>query len=415
MRFVVLAGRFNALASAHRRCAWVLVPLLIVSCAGSTAEAQPASRPRGQESNEARPGHETGAPASDGRPALRRPAPRSKRMKAGSSRVWSIQKFRRVLTNAVAAASIDEGVKRFKERFLTSSAMPRLLLLTSTAVSEAEDLLSTYARTCAQARALCVVLHHDDAPPEILKLPRALEGDRGIAVFSGQTKDLTGSLRRTPLALVFDADGRGVPVDPTNPDEVLEGLGAVVSVQPSEVPEKPKRVQRVDRCSDVQRRVLRINGERVPICPRKRKQRPLLLVYWATWCSPCIEEMPTVRLLHRAFKRDVEFKAVAMQAETTADTRRLVQAIARKHGIEFPQYIEEEVAGTYQEVIGDGGAVPAHALFSRSGRLIEAHKGKVSDQGTLDRLERELSRMAKKARRHKRRSSPGGDVDSAVK
>lgn len=33
-----------------------------------------------------------------------------------------------------------------------------------------------------------------------------------------------------------------------------------------------------------------------------RTRRGLLINFWATWCPPCIEELPTLEMLHRQFK-----------------------------------------------------------------------------------------------------------------
>ncbi len=42
-----------------------------------------------------------------------------------------------------------------------------------------------------------------------------------------------------------------------------------------------------------------------------RHNKPLFLNFWATWCGPCIEEMPTIVDLHKKYGKQVDFLSIS--------------------------------------------------------------------------------------------------------
>ncbi|RJP32133.1 MAG: hypothetical protein C4527_06555 [Candidatus Omnitrophota bacterium] len=53
---------------------------------------------------------------------------------------------------------------------------------------------------------------------------------------------------------------------------------------------------------------------------RNRHGKPLFVNFWATWCEPCVEEMPHIVELYEQFKEQVDFIAISVDGFTgTAD------------------------------------------------------------------------------------------------
>lgn len=65
------------------------------------------------------------------------------------------------------------------------------------------------------------------------------------------------------------------------------------------------------------------------------KDKVVLINLWATWCPPCIAEMPSLQTLYDSFGDRVDFYLV-----TNEDPAK-VQAFINKKGYTFPVYIQQ--------------------------------------------------------------------------
>jgi len=66
--------------------------------------------------------------------------------------------------------------------------------------------------------------------------------------------------------------------------------------------------------------------------------RPLVVNFWATWCQPCRDEMPSLeRLSHRLASRGVQVIGV-----TVDNDRYLATEFIRSYGLTFPVYTDGE-------------------------------------------------------------------------
>ena len=103
----------------------------------------------------------------------------------------------------------------------------------------------------------------------------------------------------------------------------------------------------------------------------------VLVNIWATWCPPCLQELPELISLHQAHKdKDLVVVSIAMDSGDAAK----VTPFARKMGINFPVIIWEwqKNAKVDQEVtrsFGDVEAVPISFLYNPKGKLVEQHRG----------------------------------------
>ena len=72
--------------------------------------------------------------------------------------------------------------------------------------------------------------------------------------------------------------------------------------------------------------------DRIP--PASADVRGALLVFWATWCAPCIQEIPTLRSLND-FYRAKGFRVIGVGMNEGGDTLPLVKAAVNRHGINY--------------------------------------------------------------------------------
>jgi len=78
-----------------------------------------------------------------------------------------------------------------------------------------------------------------------------------------------------------------------------------------------------------------------PISMSDLKGKVVVVDFWATWCGPCVGEMPTMKKLYAEYKpKGVEFIGVSLdQPEKDGGLKDLKEFVA-KEGITWPQYYQ---------------------------------------------------------------------------
>jgi len=76
------------------------------------------------------------------------------------------------------------------------------------------------------------------------------------------------------------------------------------------------------------------------------KGKVVFLNFWATWCKPCEEEMPSMERLHQRFK---DKGLVVLAISEDADGAAVVAPYLKKHKLSFPVGLDPKmsVAGLY--------------------------------------------------------------------
>jgi peroxiredoxin len=95
--------------------------------------------------------------------------------------------------------------------------------------------------------------------------------------------------------------------------------------------------------------------------------RIVVIDFWATWCEPCVHQIPVLNDVQRERARDgVVVLGVSLDVDTDA-----VAPFAAEHHIEYPVLL-----GSH-ELAHDYGApgVPALVVVDREGRLASLHLG----------------------------------------
>jgi len=116
-----------------------------------------------------------------------------------------------------------------------------------------------------------------------------------------------------------------------------------------------------------------LNGSPRPLSEWRGKL--VVLNFWATWCPPCLKEMPAfVRLQQRYGERGVQFVGIAL------DTRDEVAKFVQAHGIDFPILAGEEDVAVYMQRLGNTiGALPYTVVVDRDGAIRHTHQGEWSE------------------------------------
>jgi thiol-disulfide isomerase/thioredoxin len=92
------------------------------------------------------------------------------------------------------------------------------------------------------------------------------------------------------------------------------------------------------------------------------KGRWVVVNFWATWCVPCIQEIPEIAAFRRDH-RDVVVIGVAIDAEDAAKTR----AFATKVGHDYPLVLSNDAV---EAQLGAPKALPTTRIYDPSGKLV---------------------------------------------
>lgn len=126
---------------------------------------------------------------------------------------------------------------------------------------------------------------------------------------------------------------------------------------------------------------------------KKQKGRVVVLHFWATWCLPCLDELPLLsRIAGEAKARGIQLVSVSLD-DPTARAAEKVGRVLDQRGqgldrtivrVDDPDAFVESIDPRWQ------GEIPAFFLYDREGRLKRAHVGEMT-QEHFDKLVADLA------------------------
>ena len=98
----------------------------------------------------------------------------------------------------------------------------------------------------------------------------------------------------------------------------------------------------------------------------------VLVNYWATWCPPCLDEIPELVSLHNAHHdKDLLVIGIAMDSGSSNKVNAFVQA----HGISYPVVMSDRKV---KAQLGEVQILPFSYLYNPQGELVSSQAGEVT-------------------------------------
>lgn len=99
--------------------------------------------------------------------------------------------------------------------------------------------------------------------------------------------------------------------------------------------------------------------------------KPVFLNFWATWCPPCVGEMPHFNAVYPRYKDKINFLAISLD-----DSMQEANAFMQQKGYSFPAGYGNvnDIAGKY-EIQG----IPTSLLLDANGNVIASKVGAMTE------------------------------------
>jgi len=118
------------------------------------------------------------------------------------------------------------------------------------------------------------------------------------------------------------------------------------------------------RAADYDFQLVNVGGRTVNFSEFEGKT--VFMNLWATWCPPCIAEMPDINSLYAEVGDDVSFVMLSLDK----DPQKALAFVERK-GFDFPVYfLRTELPATYQTDL-----IPSTYVLSPDGEIVAEHHG----------------------------------------
>lgn len=112
------------------------------------------------------------------------------------------------------------------------------------------------------------------------------------------------------------------------------------------------------------------------------KGKPLIVNFWATWCVPCVQEMPELSALQGEIQsRQIQILGIGIDSPSN------IAEFANKYNISYPLYTGGLEASELSRQLGNqAGGLPFTVVIGRDGQVKKTFLGRLK----MDELRKEI-------------------------
>jgi thiol-disulfide isomerase/thioredoxin len=115
------------------------------------------------------------------------------------------------------------------------------------------------------------------------------------------------------------------------------------------------------------------------------KGKPLVVNFWATWCSPCVEEIPELSNLQTQLsKKPIQILGIGIDSPTN------IKEFAAKYNVTYPLYIAGLSGTELSHQLGNtAGGLPFTIIIGADGKIVKSYLGRLK----MNELKRDLDTL----------------------
>ena len=102
-----------------------------------------------------------------------------------------------------------------------------------------------------------------------------------------------------------------------------------------------------------------------------------LVVFWASWCGPCRQEIPALKKMYSKYKNDIEFVSISTDANNS-----FWQKALEKENMSWKQLIVNEKSSEYEPIeifFQLSNSIPYIALVDNTMKVLKSHVGLMTE------------------------------------